>query len=269
MVEILKYDDLVVDSENTLFYLMISWLEKSPERQKWLPELLEHVRFAHMSKYFLLDVIPYVAKKFPEVEAKFMECRRYALQYIAGGSRRLFQIHPHFAKLASFKCRSKTLNLNSFRICHEFKDISALTISSRLYSKPFLFLGYEFYYFLRPQPLTPCPENTTQPNETFTIAGFLRCTSAILPSKHYLPISSTVSIKSKDGPDRKFNPSRVVFEASEKAIGGKLTLTKENLAQIISGECPIVINDTIHITVEIELLDSKEEVQVVNEVLAI
>jgi len=54
---------LIVDSENTLFYLMISWLEKSTERQKWLPELLDHVRFAYMSKYFLLDVIPFVAKK--------------------------------------------------------------------------------------------------------------------------------------------------------------------------------------------------------------
>jgi len=141
-------------------------------------------------------------------------------------------------------------------------------ISSRLYSKPFLFLGYEFYYFLRPQPLSPVPDNTSDVNEAYTIAGFLRCTSAILPTKHYLPIKSTVSIKTKDGVDRKFNPSSVVFEASEKAIGGKLTLSKENLAQIISGECPIVIDDSIHITVEIELLDAKEDVQLVNDVVS-
>jgi len=196
-----------------------------------------------------------------------MEQRRYAFHYIAGGPRRLFQIYPQFAKLATFRCRSKTLNISFFRICHEFKDISSVIISSRLYSKPFLFLGYEFYYFLRPQPLSPIPD-TSDINETYTIAGFLRCTSAILPTKHYLPIKSTVSIKTKDGVDRKFNPSSVVFEASEKAIGGKLTLSKENLSQIISGECPIVIDDSIHITVEIELLDAKEDVQLVNDVVS-
>ena len=275
MCELLKWDDLIVDTENTLFYLLMSWVLKEPERKKRLSELFDHVRFCRMSKYFLLDVIPHVANnlriEYPLTATKLLDLRRTALWFLAGGTRRYFQLNPSASSSPVFKSRSSysIVNATAFRICHEFKEISAVTITSRLYSKPFLFNGYEFYVFMRPQPINSQGPALLDLDDLsmWTLACFTRCTSVILPPKHYLPVKTTVSIKTRDGVDRKFNPNSVVYEASEKAIGGKITLAQETLKQIVNGDSPIVINDAIHITVEIELLDSKAPVEIVNTIV--
>jgi len=238
-------------------------MEKSPERKNALPRLLEYIRFVHMSRYFLLDVVPHLANKYPEVKDLILDKRKLAIQYMVGGAERYFQVYPKLENDIAYKRRKNLADTSKFSITHTFTDMSSLTTTSRLYSKPFLFYGYEFYYFIRSQPLN---SEGGESLENYTIAGFLRCTSAILPPRHYLPVSSTVAIKTQDGSERKFNPSRVVFEASEKAIGGKLTLQNENLTQIINGTSPLVVKNTMSVTIEIELLESPTQIETCQEI---
>jgi len=51
---------------------------------------------------------------------------------------------------------------------------------------------------------------------------------------------------------------RVIFEAPEKAIGGKLTLPDERWEDVISGKSYIVNANTITVIVSIEFLSSDE-----------
>jgi len=51
---------------------------------------------------------------------------------------------------------------------------------------------------------------------------------------------------------------RVIFEAPEKAIGGKLTIADERWEDVISGKSVIVNQNTITVIVSIEFLSSDD-----------
>jgi len=102
--------------------------------------------------------------------------------------------------------------------------------------------------------------------EEFTAAGFLRCSSKLLPPKHFLPIKSTVQIPTRDqNPQGRQMQSSVIFEVSEKAIGGKLTPPLETWADVTSGRSILVIENVIKVIVTVEFLESSEGCQLITE----
>jgi len=55
--------------------------------------------------------------------------------------------------------------------------------------------------------------------------------------------------------------SSVFYFRSERVIGSRLTLFGENWEQIVAGTCPIVVNDTLVVTVSVEFLEDEESCQ--------
>jgi len=264
LLALLSSNEIVVDSENTVFYSVILWIQwNHVERIPHMASLLACIRFPLMSKYFLLDIVPHVADQFPEkIRDQVMEMRTLGLEAHCSGSARMLvrNLFPASQFAERITDSRKTLTIKFM-----FINISQMDTTKKIYSAPVFWCGYEFSFFLRPFKLVNSPSVANSPETTeYSLAGFLRCTSKLLPPKHYLPVSYFLRVASREfTSERKFTPSRVIFEAPDKAIGSKLTLPNENLSQIISGESPLVINDTLTVTVDLELLDSDEDCMII------
>jgi len=141
-----------------------------------------------MKKYFLMDVVTHVASMYADLDEfscdkEIREKAEIALESQCGGSKRVLRQNPGISA-KSFSSRPVYPNSNKFTIKCEFRNISQLELTTRYYSAPVIAHGYEFYFFLRKQKINPSGQDT---NTNLTLAGYLRCTSKILPSKHYLP----------------------------------------------------------------------------------
>jgi len=269
--------DITVDSENTLFYAVFVWLscplgpyEKphSPPRRDLLPLILPHIRFPQMRIFFLLEVVYHVADVYIEFKDLIYKLADHAVECIIGGAQRLQRQTDSCFNAKIYVPRPIYPNSNKFTIKCEFRNISKLETTSRYYSAPVIAHGYEFYFFLRKQKIRPKNSSDDVDTKNETLAGYLRCTSKILPQKHFLPIRSIVAVTmSGEQSERKFVPSNVIFEASEKAIGGKLTLNDENWEQIITGKSPIIHNDTLTAIVTVEFLENDEGCHRIEETL--
>jgi len=255
--------EIMVDSENTIFYAVCAWTSYRANRRQFFEVLLEHIRFSQMRKYFLLDVVYHVAEQYKDSCEQAIRVKAdLATEAQCGGFKRLLR---QSANPTLFSPRPVYPNSNKFTIKCEFRNISQLELTTRYYSAPVIAHGYEFYFFLRKQKINPLGPDDN--NTNLTLAGYLRCTSKILPPRHYLPIRSIVTVLMDNETERRFVPSNVIFEASEKAIGGKLTLADENWEQILNGQSPIVINNTLTAIVTVEFLDTDEGCSRIEETL--
>jgi len=98
--------------------------------------------------------------------------------------------------------------------------------------------GYEFQFFVK--------------KNGKDIAGFLGCSSSLLPPAFFLPVCYTIEIKLASS-SRKLPPNKVVFVSPEKAIGINLTLQDETVENNA-----IVVHDKLTVIVTVEFLDSGE-----------
>jgi len=239
MLEIIKHDELLIDSEDTLFYLLIVWTFE--DRSKWISifillQLIGHIRFSQMNKYFLLDIVPLIAGIFVNavVRKKILMNRMLALELKVGGSRRLIQLQslPNSSWLKPRIYRKK-LNLT------EYFDREALESlfgdGNRLFSKQQVFCGYQFYFII-------CLDNTTG-----SIVLYVRCTSHIIRKmKHYLPAMITVKNEKKE------TDTKLVFEDSSVALRStKALFDGKKISEILND-----MDNRVEISVDIELLDS-------------
>jgi hypothetical protein len=201
-----------------------------------------------MKRQYLLDIVPNVYKYLDEDSANELRLlRNLALQYL------LCPTHPHNCSLPPQ--RTLLQDIDKVMIKCVFQEVSKWEETGKYYSSPVLINGYEFYFFLQRQLI--------KSNETpsiYGMAGFLRCSGQIIPPQHYLPIAYSVAIQTPrhENRERKFSTMRVIFEAPEKAIGGKITIGDERWVDIINGQSVIVNHNTITIIVSIEFLPSDE-----------
>jgi len=255
----LKSDNLIVDSENSVFYFIMLWLlkeEKKAERLDYFSEIIEHIRFIHMRIHYLLDIIPRVYDQLqnPKYVKLLREKRQEALNYHSLPDRAKHMRQQ--VKALYPPVRVLLPDTDKVMIKCIFQEVSKWEPTGKYYSSPVLINGYEFYFFLQRQ-LVSKPND----NEVYGMAGFLRCSGSLIPSQHYLPISYSVAIQTPtlENRERKFSTMRVIFEAPEKAIGGKLTLQDETWEQVIRGESPIVYQNTITVIVSIEFLNDDRD----------
>jgi len=242
------------------------WLlkeEKKAERLEYFPEIIEHIRFIHMRIHYLLDIIPRVYEQLsspqaqkPEYVKLLREKRQEALNYHSLADRAKHMRNQSKALSVYPPVRVLLPDTDKVMIKCIFQEVSKWEPTGKYYSSPVLINGYEFYFFLQRQ-LVSKPND----NEVYGMAGFLRCSGSLIPSQHYLPISYSVAIQtpSLDNRERKFSTMRVIFEAPEKAIGGKLTLQDETWDQVIQGQSPIVYQNTITVIVSIEFLNDDRD----------
>lgn len=262
VLAIFSNNDLALDSENSLLYLANSWANDTKNKDK-ITELIYPIRFAQMDRYFILDVLSSMSNLYPENKELFEEICNFAKTSI--------EVDPAYAKHLipknkiceqQFIPRKSIDKKNSFTAKCLFSNISNLNHQSRYYSAEICFRGYSFYYFLRRQKIE---NNGSDENENTGIGGYLRCCGPLLPVKFYLPLKTTVSIKQANNIPRIFSPTEIIFEAPEKAVGGRLTLAGENFSNLNTN--PMLINDTMELFITVEFLDNDEKSVIIKEIL--
>lgn len=283
---IVKNNNLMIDSEASVFYLVACWIEKDlAEREKYFQQLIEPIRFSQMEKPYLLWIVPNLLPYFrskqnppigPMMGEEYLNKRLdFAKKAVENEMcpRCIGQIIEQQGKeFAAEQLKRRpcfTAKSNQISVKCVFNNIKQLTPAARYYSAPLVSNGYEFYYFIRLQKTDP---NASDSPENFKLAGYLRCVTKIPNgTTHRLPVSTTVKVAKKSEGDRVFKASSVIFEASEKAIGGILMLEGENWEQVENDgttiNCPIIINDTMTVTATIELLPEEDGCVVISEIL--
>jgi len=206
-----------------------------------------------MRTEFFLDVVPHVACYFTEpYKTIILMLYKKALEWKSGGKIRMLRMSPDF--LNDVVKRNILPYADHFAMKCIYRDMEKWELDGRYYSDGVFSNGYEFYFFLRVQRNIPGPSSN---KSDYILAGYLRCTSKLLPEKYFLPICLTITVALSVPPyERKYSPVKVIFESSQKAIGCKISLPNETWDQIVSGMSPIVLNNTLTLTIGVQFLGS-------------
>jgi len=244
---------LIIDSENTVCFLMLSWLLKDEQRRGYFRQVIDKLQFHYMMKPFLSYVIPHLKVVFQlsEDEASYLlEKRDRALEQIntEGDGARLNPAHL---------LRTLIPNALSVDIRCCFQNVSAWQQDAKMYSTPILVHGYEIYYFVQ-RSLISC---TTEGVARYGLGGFLRISNPFMPEQHVLPISYTVIVETRRDAGHvlhRYFPVKVLFEHTNKAVGHRLLPVNETWQDVISGNSILVDQNAITLTLCIEFLTSEE-----------
>jgi len=173
-----------------------------------------------------------------------------ALEWKSGGKRRILRISPEYLK--DVVKRTILPFADHFQMKCVYRDMEKWELDGRYYSDMVFSNGYEFFFFFRVQRNVPSPSSN---KSDYILAGYLRCTSKLLPENYFLPICITITVALSVPPFvRKYAPLKVIFESPQKAIGCKITLPNENWEDIVSGQSPLVFNNTLTLTISVQFL---------------
>jgi len=272
ILALLRSDNLKVDSENSLFYASLLWLDAQnfdlPKKEEVMKKILPHIRFPQLRLHFLLDIVPEISKKYSKrISQQIDELYDFALEYRVGGKNRIMaqkaNISPQLTPQITPRLTFKDGHIAFLR--YIFVNVSKWEINTRYFSPIFIVNGYEWYFFLKSKLMTdflPNQEDIMETDNTldrYTLAVYLRCNSKFIPEKQYLPICATLCVQLKSSSERKFK-FNVIFERPDKAIGGLITEPDETWPNIISGKSQIVFNNSITITFSLEFLEGHSEI---------
>jgi len=256
LLEVLK-GNLVVDSENSVFYVVMLWILKDiKERSQYIEQLLTKIDYSAMRTEFFIDVVPHVACYFTEpYKTIILKLYNKALDWKYGGKRRMLRMSPDFLK--DVVKRTIIPYSDHFTMKCVYRDMEKWELDGRYYSDVVFSNGYEFFFFLRVQLNVPGPSSN---KSDYILGGYLRCTSKLLPEKYFLPISITITVALSVPPyQRQFAPVNVIFEDPQKAIGSIITLPNETWDGIVSGNSPLVFNNTLTFTIGVQFLGTDDK----------
>lgn len=264
----LKSPYLQVDSENSVWYMFVSWtrakkwntyiptINRSVEFNKLpscpftvsgdvIERLARCINYQAMRKEFLMDVVNDFISALKDASRDnvsygaaceaISDFKRHALREILVSGSTVFR-RSECSRLYSSVKRSYLNDIKEVSFRCLFSDISKWSKTQKYYSSPVLIHGYEFYYFL--QCMHPSGTRNTD-----TIGGFVRCSISIMINEkyvHYLPMHYNISIQKDrwvegEPPMRNFSTLKVVFEHDDKAIGGPINVQNETWDDIVSG----------------------------------
>jgi len=245
VLEWLTKEDLVPDSENSIYYLVMYWiLHDLTNRHQYVLKLLPLIKFHQLEKNFILDTVQYHISKFEVSDPKtfFTDWYKKCLEYHLSPDRYVYR-NPPLTNRPLLKEKSAMIKC-------VYKNIVRWVIQQKYYSQPVLLRGTELYFFLQINPLN------ADDMKTWQLAGFIRCLSDIGPSQFYLPLSFTLTLKLADNTERIFRSSVQILDDSEKALGCVLMTTGESWVDIINGTSLLLGTDgSITIVITIEFID--------------
>jgi len=263
---IIRSDNFKVDSENSVLYAALIWLEAQLEysqdkKEQVMKKIIPHVRFLHLLLHFLLDIVPEISQKYKGI-SEITDKYDTALEYKAGGRGRMEKKNSTERSVQLIP-RSTFKDGQHASLKHSFTNVNTWDISRRYFSPKFIVNGYEWYFFCvfkNAGQLDQGDAMDIDNTENGLLFIYLRCHSNYMPKRHYLPISTSVSVELRPSSERKFKSNNVIFESSEKAIGGLLSVHPEEdtLHNIKSGVSAIVINNSMTVTINIDFLESGE-----------
>ncbi len=230
---LLEHDDFKADSENSIFLLFRLWLKEQNDldiHQCLMPPL-SAMRFNQMQDYYLGRFV-----------VSFLE--QHKLENFALKTAKNFLCR---AKDGS-KARPATPQSDGkkFRMKEGFSDVNTWKINEKYYSQKIYFDGYGFNFFFRVEP------EGTMDGEY--LAGYVRCTTEDPDPEFKLEAKIAFEFCEKTGASRKLPAFTATFEHSDRSLGCRICKPGETWKQIKDGLSSIVIDNTITVIVEIELI---------------
>jgi hypothetical protein len=251
----LQQMNLQGDSESSVFTILVQWLNKDATRYQYLPQLLPHIRFHQIHKYYLLTVISPFLSENPQIPEHL---KLLADQYLRRAKDLL--LCPFASELISpFKevplppPRTGLSNTQMILVQYHFTNICSFQFSQKYYSEPILMHGFELYCFLQLDRLDP--QSASLDPENLTLVGFFRCICKVLPLEkaYLLPVNITLLMIGNSGTEKQFPVMKITFQSSTKVVGVKLS--DENWNTVLTGRSTFVVNDSMRLVVRVELLD--------------
>ncbi len=142
-------------------------------------------------------------------------------------------------------------NVPYLTITHKYGNISTLSEGGKLMSPQLYFNGYHFHCYLRLAVKEQCT----------SLHGYVSCTipNAICASvPHCLPCLITMIISKSDNTKFNWCSNNTTFVLFTLSIGGSILEPGVTWEDVKSGNSSMVIDDCIHITTTIRLLNSTE-----------
>lgn len=216
----------ITDKENSVYYLVITYIDKMNLSDEDKRRLLDTVKWDQITPDYLRTVV---------LQTLPVELFNYCQE------KTTVITNP----------RSKYANHNDIMVRCVFNDVDTWQVPGKYYSSGVLFGGYIFYYFLQATPL---------PDGNHALGGFLRCQGPANATDLYLPLEYSVTIANATGLPREFAAMKVIFTRRERAIGGRLTIHDETWENtiIIGDNNHIVNNNKICIILKIKCIDPNE-----------
>ncbi len=272
IIFILGDDDFITDTENSVFYLLMGWLNAQKEIQptdQELDDIFKLLKWNDFSPLFFENILePALAHKYGMMNRPFLQY--YTQEYVCRAGKKKALHIEHRKRLDDIKSK-KTMVKTRITI-----DIEKLK-NENFYGSPVLINGYLFTFFIQMRK--------DQPEGIGSLNGFIKCTSCIerkdydLPLKegydnngvrvrydHQLPMRISFRIIKRDDTEKVFAPMPLVYSNFGAAIGGNLTTPAEMEQFLAHGpETPCdLLRDTANQKSElvligaIEFLDSDE-----------
>jgi hypothetical protein len=254
--EILKNPHFQTDSENSIFTIVMIWINKdikelkeaerpkAREREHYIKELWPLVDLSRLSPYFLLSIVSNVIDEIGSQDVQAFAFKLFVNALEAMLNKK--QLNP--PGVPSERASSGTSG-DKFAMKVEFRRISEWKEGEKYYSQPIFSNGFLFYFFMRVEK---------SEHNTYYLAGYLRCTcdATLKSNHHYLPVTVTFEIALQNGKTRKFPAVSVVFDHFDRSIGSRMNQQTDNWEKIKGGQSDIVKDDKIVVIIGVEFRKS-------------
>jgi len=148
LLTILQSDNLApLDSENTVLYAILLWIEHKQERKKYLETLLPFVRFPQLRKYYLLSVPLMIKDCSPETSKYVSKLYNEAMEYKVGGQEWIKDKLPH-TNHKNFLPRPQSINSNPFTMTEKFTGVSKWQVDKPHWSNTYFSNGYSIQFYV-------------------------------------------------------------------------------------------------------------------------
>jgi len=256
--EILENPLFQTDSENSVFTIIMIWINKDlkelkvtenasskeskRQREIYFTELLPLVDLSRISPYFLLSIVANAIEEILSPEIKQFATERYvkALEVSLGKTEIPGTLLKHLERPRT-PCGSTA---DKFAMRVEFRRISEWKEGEKYYSQPIFSNGFLFYFFMRVE----------KSEYNSYLAGYLRCTcdATFKSNYHYMPVTVTFEVILKNGKTRKFPAVSVIFDHFDRSIGSRMNHPSDDWEKIRTGLSDIVKDEKIIVIIGVE-----------------
>lgn len=234
---ILRNDDFLTDSENSVFYLLMMWFDaqKIPLTDQELDPLFKSLKWNDLSTLFFENIVGVALERRSDMRRPSLQY--YSEQYACRANRKK-ELHMDHRK--RIKLDEKIIEIS----CHFGFDMEKLKNNESIYCAGILINGYIFSSFINMKKNYPnevdclkcflkCISCTDRKEITTPLNSFSGANGVAVKYDHQLPINVRFKIIKRDNTEKVFGTMPLVFKNFCEASGGNLT-TPEEMQQLFN-----------------------------------
>jgi len=194
-----------VDSENTVLYAILLWINHSPERRNYLPQILPLIRFTQLRKFYLLSV-PLMLKGYPpEVNARIKELFNEAIEFKVGGPEWMKSRVQGSITHKRFTNRPVASNSNPFIMSERFTGVNKWVVDKPQWSDTHFSNGYSVQFYV-------CKSQQS-------FGAYLHIVNQFIEAEEFcLPLSFTIYLLNKVGTFDRIRTCKSTFRRTSKGV---------------------------------------------------